>query len=352
MSTPSLQDVINEVSHLHAKWQTAALQLPELNSIKIDESPKTKVWEQDKIKLFHYESITKQNIKIPLLIIYAMVNRPYILDLQADRSLIRNLLAKGHEIYLLDWGYPDHSDQHLMLEDFIEVYMKQAVNWICRHHHLPSIHLLGVCQGGTLSLCFAALHQKQIRSLITMVTPVDFHTTDNLLTHICKHIDVDLLINATGNLSGKWLNALFLSLKPFRLMSEKYVQFIDNVSNLEKRDNFLRMEKWIFDSPDIPAETARKFVKELFQQNKLIKDEFYIGHQKIELRKLKLPIFNIYGLQDHLVPPAASMALADYISSNDYQELAFQGGHIGIYVSQRAQQYLAPAISEWLHRHN
>lgn len=351
MNIPTLQDVIAEVSNLHAQWQTKALQLPELNSIQIDEAPKTKVWEQDKVKLFHYEPVTKHSTKIPLLIVYAMVNRPYVLDLQPDRSLIRNLLAKGHDIYLLDWGYPDHTDTHLTLEDFVEVYFKQAVNWICEHHHLPAIHLLGVCQGGTLSLCFTALHQKQIRSLITMVTPVDFQTSDNLLTHICRHIDVDMLINAMGNLSGKWLNALFLSLKPFRLMSEKYVQLIDKKDNSEILENFLRMEKWIFDSPDIPAEAARKFVKELFQQNKLIKGEFYINHQKIDLKKLKLPIFNIYGLQDHLVPPAASMALSDYISSHDYQELAFQGGHIGIYVSQRAQQQIAPAISEWLHKH-
>lgn len=352
MKTLTLEDVTEAVSKLHAQWQTAALQLPELNSISIDEAPKTKVWEQDKVKLFHYEPVVKHILKIPLLIVYAMVNRPYILDLQPDRSLIRNLLAKGHDIYLLDWGYPDHTDTHLTLEDFVEVYFKQAVNWICEHHRVPSIHLLGVCQGGTLSLCFTALHQKQIRSLITMVTPVDFHTSDNLLTPICQNIDVDLLIDTMGNLSGRWLNALFLSLKPFKLMSEKYIQLLDKIDDLECKKNFLRMEKWIFDSPDVPAEVARKFVKEFFQQNKLIKGTFYLNHQPVDLKKLKLPIFNIYGLQDHLVPPAASMALSDYISSNDYQELAFQGGHIGIYVSQRAQQQLAPAISEWLYEHS
>jgi polyhydroxyalkanoate synthase len=352
MKTLTLEDVTEAVSKLHAQWQTAALQLPELSSISIDEAPKTKVWEQDKVKLFHYEPVTKHSTKVPLLIVYAMVNRPYVLDLQPDRSLIRNLLAKGHDIYLLDWGYPDHTDTHLTLEDFIEVYFKQAVNWICEKHHLPSIHLLGVCQGGTLSLCFTALHQKQIRSLITMVTPVDFHTSDNLLTHICQNINIDLLVDTMGNLSGQWLNALFLSLKPYKLMSEKYVQLLDKMDNSETLENFLRMEKWIFDSPDVPAEAARKFVKELFQQNKLIKGTFYINHQKVDLKKLKLPIFNIYALQDHLVPPASSMALSDYISSIDYEELAFQGGHIGIYVSQRAQQHIAPAINKWLHEHS
>jgi len=352
MNEPTLEEVIEAVSKLHAQWQTTALQLLPLHSVQIHETPKTKVWEQHKVKLFHFEPITTQTTQTPVLIVYAMVNRPYIVDLQPDRSLVRKLLEKGHEVYLLDWGYPDISDSDLKLEDFIDGYLKESVEWICQHHEVSNVHLLGICQGGTLSLCFTALHQARICSLITMVTPVDFHTPDNLLTHLCREIDIDLLIDTMGNLSGQWLNGLFLSLKPYRLMSQKYVQLLDNIENKEIVDNFLRMEKWIFDSPDLPAETARQFIKSFFQENALIKGQFYLNQKPVNLKEITVPIFNIYGLQDHIVPPSCCRALKDYISSEDYRELAFDGGHIGIYVSGRAQREIAPSISEWLSAHD
>ncbi|MEY3218659.1 MAG: hypothetical protein RIT27_16 [Pseudomonadota bacterium] len=352
MNTLTLQDVIEEVSKLHAQWQTTALQFPPLSSIQIDEAVKKEVWKQGKVKLFHYKPVTTQTTQTPLLIVYAMVNRPYIVDLQPDRSLIRKLLEKGHDIYLLDWGYPDISDSGLTLEYFIEDCLKKAVDWICAHHGISKIQLLGICQGGTLSLCFTALHQSQICSLITMVTPVDFHTPDNLLTHLCREIDIDLLIDTMGNISGQWLNGLFLSLKPYRLMSQKYIQLLEKIDHLETVNNFLRMEKWIFDSPDLPAETARQFIKAFFQQNALIKGQFYLNQQRVNLKEITVPILNIYALQDHLVPPASSKALKDYISSEEYQAFAFDGGHIGIYVSGRAQREIAPLIGGWLSAHD
>lgn len=108
------------------------------------------------------------------------------------------------------------------------------------------------------------------------------------------------------------------------------------------------MEKWIFDSPDQAGETFRQFIKDFYQKNALMAGEVEIGENVIDLTNITCPVLNIYAQQDHLVPPDASTPLGGLVGSDDYKELAFPGGHIGIYVSGRAQKEVTPAIGEWL----
>ena len=262
--------------------------------------------------------------------------------------MIRGLLDAGLDIYLIDWGYPDAEDRHLSLADYVQGYIQHCVDQLRKRHSVDAINLLGVCQGGVLSLCFAALYPEKIRNLVTMVTPVDFHTPDNVLTHLIRHVDVDLLVDTFGNLPGQMLNFAFLSLSPFRLAGQKYVDVADILDDAHALKNFLRMEKWIYDSPDQAGEAFRQFAKDFFQQNKLVKGEVIIGGQRIDLHRVAMPVLNVYASQDHLVPPTASKALAGVCGSQDYSELSFKGGHIGIYVSARSQREVPPAIVAWL----
>ena len=319
-----------------------------LGEIEAGVSPRDPVYQEDKLTLYRYQPRVAEPHPIPLLIVYALVNRPYMMDLQDDRSLIRGLLDAGVDVYLIDWGYADADDQQLTLADYVHRYIGHCVDHLRESRQLAAINLLGVCQGGALSLCFAALYPEKIRNLVTMVTPVDFHTPDNLLTHLIRHIDIDLLVNTLGNVPGQVLNFAFLSLSPFRLAGQKYVDVVDILDDAVALKNFLRMEKWIFDSPDQAGEAFRQFAKDFFQQNKLVRNEVIIGERRVDLRQITMPVLNVYASQDHLVPPAASKALATCCGSGDYSELCFRGGHIGIYVSARAQQEVPSAIASWL----
>jgi polyhydroxyalkanoate synthase len=116
----------------------------------------------------------------------------------------------------------------------------------------------------------------------------------------------------------------------------------------EQARNFIRMEKWVFDSPDQAGEAFRQFVKDFYQRNALIKGEVTIGGRPVDLRRVTMPVLNIYASEDHLVPPAASRALEEYIGTSDYSALEFPGGHIGIYVSGKSQKMIPPAICRWL----
>ncbi len=324
--------------------------LREVGEVDFGCSPKDAVYRDDKLTLYRYANPNRRPDAVPMLICYALVNRPYMVDLQENRSLVRGLLARGEDVYLIDWGYPDHSDRYLDLEDYVERFLGGCVDFLRKQHGIDALNLIGVCQGGVLSLCYAALHPGKVRNLITTVTPVDFHTPDNLLSRWIRDIDMDLMVDTLGNVPADQMNLCYLMLKPFRLNFQKYAGFVDTLEDAGQVEDFLRMEKWIFDSPDQAGEMLRQFVNQFYKGNGFINGGIRVGTRALSLKHVTMPVLNIYALQDHLVPPDASRALAGLVGTKDYSELAFKGGHIGIYVSSRAQHEVPTAICDWLSR--
>ncbi len=326
--------------------------LAQVGEVDYGATARQEVWRDGKVVLYRFVGERPPSARVPLLIVYALVNRPYMVDLQADRSLVRRLLEQGEDVYVLDWGYPDRSERYLTMEDYLLGYLDGAVRWLCRHAGLPAIDLMGICQGGVFALCYAALRRPRVRNLVTMVTPVDFHTPDNMLGHWARALDADLMVDTLGNIPADLMNASYLMLKPFRLNLQKYVGMLDILDDREALEDFLRMEKWIFDSPDLAGEAFREFIQTFYQHNGFVAGDVRIAGQAVDLQALDMPILNIYAEQDHLVPPDASRALGGLVGSDDYAELGFRGGHIGIYVSGRAQREVPPAIHAWLRRHD
>jgi polyhydroxyalkanoate synthase len=339
---------MQEVATLGEKLAAAAKVLREVEDVDYGASAKEEIWRDGKLALYRYRGERAPTAKIPTLIVYALVNRPYMVDLQDDRSIVKNLLAMGEDVYIIDWGYPDPSDRYVTMDDYINSYIRRCVDVIAKRHSLRKINILGICQGGAFSLCFASIYPEKVQNLITMVTPVDFHTPDNMLSHWTRGMDVDLLVDTLGNVPGDLMNWCYLTLKPFRLNLQKYVGLTDILDNKAEVENFLRMEKWIFDSPDQAGEAFRQFIRDFYQGNKLVKGGLEVGGKPVSLRRITMPVLNIFAEQDHLVPPSASRPLKNLIGTNDYTELAFKGGHIGIYVSGRSQREVPPAIHEWL----
>ena len=323
--------------------------LRQVGDVDYGATAKEEVWRDGKVVLYRYRGDAKPTAKVPLLISYALVNRPYMVDLQADRSIVQGLLARGEDVYIIDWGYPDRSDRYLTLEDYIERFLGGAVDHLRRTHGLDAVNLLGICQGGVFSLCYAALHPDRIRNLVTMVTPVDFHTADNMLSHWTRGLDVDLFVDTLGNVPADLMNWCYLMLKPWRLFVQKYVGLVDILDDPRAVEDFLRMEKWIFDSPDQAGEAFRQFVTQFYQGNGFVAGGIDIGGHEVHLGLVEMPVLNIFAEQDHLVPPSASKPLKDLVGTGDYTELSFRGGHIGIYVSGRAQKEVPRTIHDWLH---
>ncbi|MCX9074804.1 MAG: class III poly(R)-hydroxyalkanoic acid synthase subunit PhaC [Candidatus Methanoperedens sp.] len=322
-------------------------------------TPSEIIFTEDKMKLIHYIPAVEKPYAVPVLVVYALVNRYYILDLQPDKSVIKKLLDEGFDVYIIDWGYPSGTDRYLTIDDYVNGYINNAVDKIKERSGLDTITLFGVCQGGTFSVMYAALHPEKIKNLVTLVSPVNFDTDKGLLHIWARSLDVDKIVDYYGIVPGDFLNAGFLLTDPFRLMIDKYVGLFEKIEcetddgqcelrNEETVKNFLRMEKWIFDSPDQAGETFRQFFKDCYQKNLLIKNKMVIGKTTVDLKKISMPLLNVMAEFDHLVPNEASKPLNDAVSSSDKEMLVFPTGHIGIFVGSRSQKDVCPRISEWL----
>jgi len=332
------------------------LKLPE---ISVGTTPHEVIYSEDKMKLLHYIPTVEKRHPVPVLIVYALVNRYYILDLQPDKSVIKNLLDEGFDVYLIDWGYPSGMDRYLTLDDYVNGYVNNAVDFIRALSGQYKITLLGVCQGGTFSIMYSSLHPEKIKNLVTLVSPVNFDTDKGMLHIWAKSLDVDKIVDYYGIVPGDFLNSGFLLTDPFRLMIDKYVGMFDRIDcdpadeacllrNEEIVKNFLRMEKWIFDSPDQAGETFRQFMKDCYQKNLLIKNELVLNGKKIDLRNITMPLLNVMAELDHLVPNEASIPLIDAVSSTEKETIIFPTGHIGIFVGSKSQKEVCPKIAEWL----
>ncbi len=311
-------------------------------------TPYQVVYQEDRVRLKYYRPAAPLQVNTPLLMVYALINRETMLDLQPGRSVIQNLINSGVEVYLIDWGYPTRKDRFLTIDDHVNGYLNNIVDFIRERHRLPQINLMGICMGGTFSIIYAALHPHKVKNLITTVTPSNFHTDQGLLHVWMRKVEVDALVDTFGNMPGDLLNLGFLLLNPARLMIDKYLGFLENLDNQEFVENFLRMEKWIFDSPDVPGETFRQFIKECYQENLLIQSRMAVGGRQVDLQNLTMPLLNIYGRHDHLVPPEACELLTQRVGSRDTEDFCLDTGHIGIYVSAKCQRELVPRIVRWL----
>ena len=202
------QRALDDAVRFNQKLAAGLKTLRTLDDVDYGATDKEEVYREDKLVLYRFKGSKAPTAKTPLLIAYALVNRPYMVDLQDDRSLVKNLLALGEDVYLIDWGYPDQSDRYLTLDDYINGYIRRCVDVVAKRHKVDRINLLGICQGGAFSLCFASIYPQKIRNLITMVTPVDFHTPDNMLSAWTRSMDVDLFVDTLGNVPADQKQAI------------------------------------------------------------------------------------------------------------------------------------------------
>jgi polyhydroxyalkanoate synthase subunit PhaC len=341
-------NIVEEISNMSAKVLKSYEVLNQVQDVDIATTPKTAVYKEDKLTLYRYDRDTEATYKTPVLVVYALVNTYKMLDLQPDRSYVKNLLNAGLDVYLIDWGFPSKSDRYLSIEDYVCGYINNCVDFVRKKNRVEKINILSICQGGTLSVIYTSLYPNKIKNLVTHVTPVDFNTNDGLLFRWSKDMDFDKLVDANhGIIPGDFLNQGFDMLKPM-MKVQKQQALAGSLEDKDKLMNFLRMERWISESPDQAGECFRQFMKDLYQKNKLVKGELEVAGKKVNLKNITCPLLNIYATEDHLVPPAATIPLNDYVGSNDKELYSFKGGHIGVFVGGKSQKELAPAVTDWL----
>ncbi len=355
---------LSEAAQLGAKMLTGGQMLTRLRDadVEIATTPKDLVWTQDKVSLFHYRPLAEKRIGVPVLICYGLVGRWTMTDLQEDRSLVRNMLNLGIDLYVVDWGNPSRADRYLTLEDYILGYLDGCIAEIARRAGVKKVNLLGVCEGGVFTTAYAALEPAQVNTLALTITPIDFHADMvenrpghgfiNVWTRSLTPEDVDRLIDANGNLPGQFMGAVFNQMSPMRSVLKYNLDMLEVVEDEKKLLNWLRMEKWIADRPDHPGEAAKQWLKDLYQQNKLVRNEWELDGRRVDLGKITMPVLNVFAQDDHIIPPATSRAIGPKLGTSDYTELALPGGHVGVFVGGRSQKLFAPAVASFLEKHD
>ena len=304
------------------------------------------VYEENKLELHRYDPGERAH-GTPILIVYALVNRPYILDLQPDRSVIRRLLDAGFEVYLIRWGEPSRLDTSLGLADYVCRYMDNCVDAVCEEAGVEDVHLLGYCMGGTMSIMYTALFEERVRTLGLMATPIAFEGTGGVLERWATHYDPEVAVETYGNLPAELLAVGFSMMEPVENYVTKYIRLYENIEDEEFVENFARMEQWIWDGVDVAGEAYREFVSEVYKQNQLVKDEVILDGQRVVLGDIEVPVLQIVGQYDHIVPAASSTPFNDLVGSEDERLIEFPAGHIGISVSSKAHDRLWPDVCEW-----
>jgi polyhydroxyalkanoate synthase len=332
-----------------------APKIPEIaRETEVSTTPRDVVYEEGSLQLLRFRNEHSIDLAEPILICFALVNRPYILDLQADRSVVRQLMKRGFDVYLIDWGIPTAADRTLQLHDYICGYMKNIVDFVCEQSHSDKLNLLGYCMGGTMSAIYTSLYQQQIRNLILLAAPIDFSGDESLLNLWTRkeYFDVDAMIDAYGNCPGAFLQASFQMMKPVQNFYEKYYGFFEKMHDDYFLENFFAMERWGNDNIPVAGETFREFVKSLYQENQLVKGELRLKGVPVDLKKITCPLLMLTADHDHLVPASSTLALQQHVRSRHVKKMSINAGHIGLVVSKKAHTGLWPDAAMWIADHS
>ena len=320
--------------------------------INLEVTPHDVVYTEDRIRLLHYKPRTTKQSKTPLVIAYALINRYHILDIHPQKSWVRNLLEQGIDVYMIDWGTPTNMDKYLDFDDYVNGYLDHCVEFVKDEASVEQVSLQGYCTGGTLATAYTSLHPEKIKNFVATAPVIDGWRDTTVVSNLVKHIDVDKMVDQIGNMPPEFMYYCFSILKPFEQGIDKYVKFFRNIDNENYVDNFLRIEKWLGDTPPIPGELFRQWIKDIYQDNLLIQNKMYVGGKHISLKKIKMPMFTQVAVGDHLVSPECSMPLHYAVGSEDKTLKVYPTGHVGMIASSLSQKKVLPELGQWLNEHS
>jgi polyhydroxyalkanoate synthase len=284
----------------------------------------------------------------PVLVVYALVNRSYVLDLQPNKSWIRHLLTQGFDVYLLDWKSPTRMDKYVSIDDYVNSYIDDCVEIVQNNNSADKITLHGYCMGSSMSAMYTTLHQEKIKNLVTIAPVIDTSKDTTVIANISRQMDIDKLVSTIGYLPPEKLYEVYSILKPFKQGVNKYFNLIDNIDNESFVQNFLRVEKWLYDTPPIAGETIKQWINDIYKKNLLFKNQFKLGKATVDLKRINIPLLNIVAEEDHLVSPECSVPLNEVVSSEDRRLIRFHTGHVGLIASSYSQNNVLPKVGQWL----
>jgi polyhydroxyalkanoate synthase len=317
-------------------------------------TPKELVWTLNKTKLYRYIPVRppQERHPIPLLLVYALINKPFIFDLAPGRSYIEYMLEQGFDMYLLDWGTPGPEDKNTSFDDYVTAYLYRAVRKMVRVSGSREISMLGYCLGATLTVVYAALYaDAPVRNIILLTAPIDFSQQPEGSMAVWLEegrLDVDKAVDTLGNIPGELIEYWAKMLKPMENFVGVYVNLWKQLGDPTAVRGWQAINRWVEDVIPLSGEAFRQFVKEFVRENRLVKGEHEIQGRRVDLSNIRASLLNVVAKYDHLVAQEQATSIMDMISSQDKELKIIPSTHVGIMASRRAKYKLWPELSAWL----
>jgi polyhydroxyalkanoate synthase len=312
-------------------------------------SPKDVVWTRNKTTLFRYRPLAPRAHATPVLLVYALINKPYILDLRPENSFVGHLLRDGYDVFLLDWGTPGWEDRATTLDELVGEHLPKAVERMRRAGGDDEYTLFGYCMGGTMAAMHAALRPEGLRNLIALTAPIDFSDagTYSVWTDP-RHLDAEMVARALGNVPGSLIDFGNKMLKPVTNFVGAQTTMWERLLAGKDMTSWLAMNQWVNDGVPFPGAAFAQWIRDYYQENRLARGEIAIGGEPVDLARIGAPLLAIAGANDHIVPPAMARPLVDLVSSVDREYLELPAGHVGLLAGSGAQTSLWPRVTAWL----
>jgi polyhydroxyalkanoate synthase len=312
-------------------------------------TPKELVWTREKTRLFRYQQDHPTPSRRPVVIVWSLANRSYILDLRPGQSFIERLLAAGLDIFLVDWTEPEPVDSANTIETYVDGYLPAAFAAALEISGAEEIDVLGYCFGGTLALLSVAGHPSMpLGNLVLMATPVDFSPLEGLIDAIrAGDIAIDDLVDDTGNVPAAVVYRGFAILRPTASVF-KYAVLWERLWNDDFVEAYSALGQWLSDQVPFPGGVMRQMAELFVQRNLLATGEVRLGGRKVRLADITCPVYNVMADADHIVPPAASKPILDLVGGADVEELTIPAGHISLATGRDMVRTTTPNIISWL----
>lgn len=319
-------------------------------NVPVGQTPKEVIWTRNKAKLYHYIPTAPRRYREPLLFIYSLMNKAYIVDLRPGSSLVEFLLNQGHDIYLLDWGIPGPEDADMKLDDYVLDYMPRAVKQTLKHAQADELTMVGYCLGGVLSVCYNSIFtDAPIKNLVILAIPLDFSEQQLFNEWLNpRHFNLNVMLEAYGNVPGEFLNYGQRLKDPVPGFITSYTGFFDKVLDDRAVESWISMQQWMNDVVPFAGGAFKQFSEEMWLKNKLINNELVLRGHRVVLSNIKMSLINILANSDQIVLNSQSDKLLDVVGSADKEQVVMPGGHVGLAVGRVAAKGLWPTLDKWL----
>jgi polyhydroxyalkanoate synthase len=318
---------------------------PFVPAIKVGGTPAELVHENEKLgfKLLHYIPQGASDGE-KMIIIPHIINRPYLLDIQPEFSIVKRFCEGGFDVFMIDWGYSGAQHPEISFRDY-SIYVNEAT----ARMSAKKVSVLGYCTGGIIGLIFASLYPDRIGRVVLLATPVDFSMLEDPRIFLARAIDLSTLGCVMGNIPGELINLFGSALLAWHLpLFSLKPEFVAEYLGRQYQSESWRLTRWLWDAPAVPTRAYFEFVDGCYRHNQLIKGEFRIGSELVKLNRIKCPLLNIAARYDHLVPVESAAALKRVYSGRAYRQIIFPSSHLGLSVGWKAHKDLWPQITGWV----